>query len=84
VQRGLHAAAIQRRLGGCGSFQPAVTVRKQQRRVAMRLPEPAQQLQRYIWQRDKTIFVPLGVADVDALMRRIDVADLKAQSFSQA
>ena len=84
MHRGLYAATIQRRLGGCRTPQATMPIRKQQRRVAMRLPKPAQQLQRRLRQRHKTIFVALRIANMDALTGCVDIADLKAQAFSQA
>jgi hypothetical protein len=60
-----------------------MTIGKQQGRIAMRFPEPAQQLQRRLRQRNEAVFIAFGVADMDALTRRIDVANPKAQSFAQ-
>ena len=49
----------------------------------MHLPETSQQLMGRLWQRNETIPVALGVADVYAPAWRVDIADLKSQSFAQ-
>ena len=50
----------------------------------MRGPETAQSGQRRCWQGHEAIPVTLGVADMDARPRRIDVAHLQSQPFAQA
>jgi hypothetical protein len=42
----------------------------------MHLPETLQQLMGRIWQWNESIPVAFGVADMHALARRIDIADL--------
>ncbi len=50
----------------------------------MHRPEAAQQMQGGLRQRHKTILVALGIADVHAAARGIDVADPEPQAFAQA
>ena len=47
-------------------------------------PEAAQNLMRRLRQRNETIPVALGVANVHTSAYCIDIADLQPQSFSQA
>ncbi len=84
MQGDLHAAAIQRRLGSCGTFFAGLAIGEQQRRVAMRLPEAAQQRERRLRQRNEAILVAFGIADMHTVARRIDIPQLQSQSFAQA
>jgi len=50
----------------------------------MHRPEAAQQIPRDIRQWDKTVFVALGIADMDALTLSIDVTYFQAQAFAES
>ena len=50
----------------------------------MHVPETAQQLMGGLRQRDQAIPIALGVADMDAPARAIDIADLQAQPFTES
>ena len=50
----------------------------------MYLPETLQQLMGCLWQRNETIPVAFGVADMHAPAWRVDIANLKSQSFAKA
>ena len=54
-------------------LQAAVAIRKQQHRIAVHLPETAQQIERCRRQGNETVFVAFGIADMDALTVRIDI-----------
>ena len=57
---------------------------EQQYRIAMHLPETSQQLMGRSRQRNETIPVALGIADVHAPTGGIDIPHLKPQSFAEA
>ena len=65
-------------------LQTAVAIRKQQHRVAMHVPEALQGLVCRLRQRNETIPVALGIADVHAPACGIDIPHLQSQSFAQA
>jgi len=65
-------------------LQSPLAVGKEQRRMPMQLPELAQDLQGIQGQRNQTILVSLGVADMHAQTLGIDIPDLQAESFAQA
>jgi hypothetical protein len=73
VQRGLHTAAIEGGGGGAGPLQTAVAIGKEQHRIAMHLPEAAQQIQRRCRQRYETVLVAFRIADMDTLTSGIDI-----------
>ena len=50
----------------------------------MHLPEAAQVLMGRLRQRDEAVLVALGVSHMHAPTRAVDVANFKAQSFTQA
>ncbi len=47
-------------------------------------PEAVQQIQGYIRQRNQTIFVSFGVADVDTPISGINIAYPKTQAFTES
>ena len=61
-----------------------MAVREQQHRVAMHRPEAAQELMGRVRQRYEAIPIALGVANMHTLVNRVDIADLKSQTFTQA
>ena len=52
--------------------------------MTVHLPEPAQQVERGLRQRNETVFIAFGIADVDTLTRRINITDFKTQPFPEA
>jgi len=84
VQGLLYAAAIKRRGRTRRARQAGVPVGERQHRVAMGLPEAAQEIERRLRQRNEAILVALGVADMHARVRGVDIAQLQAQTFAQA
>ena len=83
MQGGLYAAAIHVRGGGGRAFQTAVAAGEEQYRVAMHPPEASQQLMGRVWQRNETIPVAFGVADMHAPAWRVDIADPQSQPFAK-
>ena len=79
-----HAAAIQCRSGEASCFEPALTIGKQEDGVAMHLPETTQEPQRHLRQRHQSIFIAFGIADMDPLALRIDIAHLQPQAFTES
>ena len=77
MQRGLHAAAIERRTGAMRGLQATVAVGEQQFGMAVQRPEAPQGIERRLRQGYKTIPVALGVPDVHSPAFGIDVADLE-------
>ena len=65
-------------------LQAAVAIREQQHGIAVQLPETAQQIERCIRQGNETVFIALGITDMDALTLRIHIAHFKTQSFAKA
>ena len=61
-----------------------MAIGEEQDGVAMHLPEAAQVLMGRLRQRDEAVLVALGVSHMHAPTRGVDVADFKAQSFTQA
>lgn len=71
-------------LGGRGRALAGVAFgREEQARMAMRLPELAQEDQRALGQRDVTVLVPLAAADVEEQALRINVAHFQLEPFAQ-
>lgn len=62
---------------------PAHLRERQQEIPGRHLPEAAQQNRRRLRQRSQTVFVVLGVADMHALTRGIDIADSKTQASTE-
>ena len=83
AQGGLHAATIQRGGGGARLVYPAMAIGKRQHGIAMDLPEAAQEIERDLRQRYQTIPVSLGVADMHAAPRGVNVTDLQTQAFAK-
>ena len=77
------AVAIHVRGGARRAFQTAMAAGEQQYRVAMHLPETLQQLMSRFWQRNETIPVAFGIADMHAPAWRVDIANPKSQPFAQ-
>ena len=84
MQAGLHATTIHVSRGARCSLQTAVAIGKQQHGVAMHVPEALQGLVCRLRQRNETIPVALGIADVHAPACGIDIPHLQSQSFAQA
>ncbi len=84
MQCGLHAASIHWRRGGGRALDTALATGEQQLRVAMHLPEVAQEPVGGVRQGHEAVPVALGVADMHAGAYGIDIADLQAQPFAQA
>jgi len=61
-----------------------VAIREQQHGIAVQLPETAQQIERCIRQGNETVFIALGITDMDALTLRIHIAHFKTQPFAKA
>ena len=80
----MHAAAVQGSGGAAGRLQAALAIGKQQHRVTMGLPETAQQRQRRLRQRNQTVLIALGIADMHAPALGIDIAHLQAQAFTES
>ena len=73
------------RLGGGGRTLTVVALAgKEERGMAMRFPELAQQQKGALGQRDVTVASALAGADVEEAAFGIHVADLEAQGFAQA
>jgi len=77
VQGLLYAAAIKRRGRTRRALQAGVAVGEQQHRVAMGLPEAPQKIERRLRQRNEAILIALGVADVHARVRGVDIAQCR-------
>ena len=80
----LHATTVQRGACALGTGQAAMAVGKQKLRIVVGLPEPAQDIQSGVWQRDKAVAIAFGVANMHPVAHRIDVAHLQGQSFREA
>ena len=65
-------------------LQATVAIREQQHGIAVHLPEAAQQGQRCIRQGNETVFIALGISDMDALTLGVNIAYLKTQAFTKA
>jgi hypothetical protein len=78
AQGDLNAPAIQRRGGPMGGLQATVAIGKQPHRISVHGPKPAQRVECHLRQRDETVFIALGVADMHPLTRRVDIAYLEA------
>jgi hypothetical protein len=73
----LNATAIERCGGEARRLQAAMAIGEQQHGVTMHRPETAQQIQRRIRQGYKTVFIALGVTNMDALTFCIEVTHLQ-------
>jgi len=65
-------------------LQAAVAIREQQLGIAVHLPEAAQQAKCSIRQGSETVFIALGIADMDAPAIGVNIAHLETQAFTQA
>ena len=72
-----------RRGGRCRPLQAAVAIGKQEYGVVMHGPEAAQDRVGGLRQRNETVPVAFGVANVYASAFRIDIANLQPQPFAQ-
>ena len=79
----LNAASIQGCINQMCIFQTPLPIRKKELWVPMDRPEIPQDLQSFFRQGDQPVLVPLGVADVDSHVGRIDIAGLQANPFSK-
>ena len=83
MQGGLNTATIQRRAREMRFLKATLSIGEEQGRVAVGLPEAAQDLQGVVRQGHKAVAIAFGVAHLHAHPIGINIADVQAQAFTQ-
>ena len=60
----LHTATVQRGACALGTGHTAMAIGEQKLRIVVGLPEPAQDIQGGLWERDKAVAIAFGVANI--------------------
>jgi len=78
----LHTATVQRGARQLSPLQTAQAIGEQQHRVLVRLPEPAQDQEGGLWQRDKAVAIAFGITNMHTVAHRINIGHGQSQSFA--
>jgi hypothetical protein len=65
-------------------LNPTFAIRKDKIRVSVGEPELAQHQQRFVWERDESIFIAFGITDMYPHVQTIDIASFEMYPFSKA